>query len=97
MKIVSRNKPVGFNKIKTVLFTALLLTIAFISGAAVERSDHFLQDLYAIAPVVFDEIKTFFREQIIIKVNTAAGFLKWGSVITLSIFECHLTYLIRGP
>jgi len=98
MKTVSKYRPhAGFNKIKTVFFTALLLSIAFISGAVVERSDHFLQDIYTIAPAVFDEVKTFFREQIIIKVNSTAGFIKWGSVITLSIFEDRLACLIRGP
>jgi len=88
---------VGFNKIKTIFFTALLLAIAFLSGALLERSDHIIQDIYTTAPLVLNEIKTFLHEQIIIKVNSTAGYFKWGSVIALSIFERSLTGLIRGP
>lgn len=97
MRTVLKYKSVGFNKIKTIFFTALLLSISFISGALIERSDHILQDIYMTAPVVLDEIKTFFREQIIIKVNSTVSYFKWGSVITLSIFERSLASLIRGP
>ncbi|MDF9407737.1 MAG: hypothetical protein A4E52_01185 [Pelotomaculum sp. PtaB.Bin013] len=97
MRTVLKYKSVGFNKIKTIFFTALLLSIAFLSGALVERSDHIIQDIYATAPVVLDEIKTFLHEQVIIKVNSTAGYFKWGSVITLSIFERSLASLIRGP
>ncbi|MCG9966843.1 hypothetical protein L9W92_02055 [Pelotomaculum terephthalicicum JT] len=97
MRTVLKYKAVGFNKTKTIFLTALLLLISFISGAMLERSDNFLQDIYAIAPVVLDEVKTFFREQVFIKVNSTVGCLKWGSVITLSIFERSLAGLIRGP
>lgn len=97
MKTMARYRTTGFNKIKTVLFTALLLCIAFMSGAIVEKSNHFLQDVYVIAPAMFDEIKLFFREQIIIKIESTAGIIKWGSAITLSICQNHLIYLIRGP
>lgn len=97
MRVVSKYRPAGFNKIKTVLFTTLMLCLAFISGAMLERSDHFLQDIYTIAPVVLDEIKAFLHEQMIIRIESATGFLKWGSAITLSICQNHLIYLIRGP
>jgi len=97
MRTASSYKPVGFNKLKTIFFTCLLLAVAFLSGAVVEKSEGFLQDMMAAAPVVLDKIKEFFHEQFYFKVSTAVGCLKWGSVITLTIFEHRLSYLIRGP
>jgi len=97
MRTTSNYRPMGFNKLKTIFFTGLLLAVAFLSGAVVEKSEGFLQDMMMVAPVVLDEIREFFHEQFYIKVNTAAGCLKWGSIITLTIFEHRLNYLIRGP
>ncbi|OPY58851.1 MAG: hypothetical protein A4E55_00582 [Pelotomaculum sp. PtaU1.Bin035] len=97
MRAVLNYKHAGFNKTKTILFTALLLTIAFFLGAMAEKSAHILQDIMVITPEALNEIKTFFSDKIILKVNTVTGCLKWGSIITISIFEHSLSCLIRGP
>lgn len=91
------NRSVGFNKLKTIIITALLLFLAFLAGAIVERTDNFLQNITVIVPVAIEEVKAFFSEQLILEVNTVAECLKWGSIITILIFEHHLTGLIRGP
>lgn len=96
MKTASK-RPVGFNKPKTIIITTLLLLIAFLSGAITERADNFLQNMTVIVPMAIEKIKAFFSEQLILKINTIAGCLKWGSIITILIFEYHLTGLIRGP
>lgn len=97
MRTVLKYKAVGFHKTKTILFTALLLSLSFLSGAMLERSDQFLQNVSATMPIFLNELKTFFNEQVIIKFNSAASYLKWGAVITASIFEQSLSGLIRGP
>ncbi|OPX88309.1 MAG: hypothetical protein A4E53_02091 [Pelotomaculum sp. PtaB.Bin104] len=97
MKPASNYRPVGFNKPKTILIMALLLVMAFLSGAIAERTDNIIQNLMVIIPPAIEELKAFFREQLIIKVNTLADCLKWGSIIIISIFEHRLSSVIRGP
>lgn len=97
MKTAPNYRPVGFNKLKTIIITIFLLLIAFLSGAIAERTDNIIHNMMVIVPAAVEDVKEFLQEQLIIKVNTLAECLKWGSVITVSIFEYHLNKLSRGP
>lgn len=97
MRTISDYRPVRFKKIKSLLLTALLLAMAFLAGAAAEKTAHFLQDVMVLAPVALDGVKTFLRERVVFKVNTVADQIKWAAVITLSIITEPVSCLIRGP
>lgn len=100
MRAVSEYRPFRFKKMKSLLLTMLLLAMAFLAGAAAEKSAHFLQDVMAVAPVALDGVKSFIRERFIFKVNAVADQFKWAAAITLAIVSdpvAHLIGLIRGP
>lgn len=97
MRTISVYRPTKTKKIKSILLTALLLVTAFLAGAVAEKTAHFLQDVMEAAPVVLEEIKSFFRERVIFKVNAAAEQLKWAAVIIISIFHEAGSRVIRGP
>lgn len=97
MRTMTGPRPVRFRKIKSLALTALLLTVAFLAGAVAERTNPFLQDAAALVPVVLEEIRDFFREQVFFKVNAAAEQLKWATVIALLIITESPGSLIRGP
>lgn len=97
MRTIYDYRPVRFRKIKSLLVTVLLLAMAFLAGAAAEKTAHFLQDVMDVAPVALDGVKTFLRERFVFKINAAADQVKWGAVITFSIITEPVCYLIRGP
>ena len=97
MKTVTVYRPTKAKKAKSLFMVALLLVMAFLAGAVTEKSVHFLQDVIAAAPVVLNEMKTFFREKIIFKVGVMAEQIKWSAVIIISIIMQTGTHVIRGP
>jgi hypothetical protein len=97
MRVVTHYRPTKGQKIKSFLLTLILLAMAFLAGAAVQNTAHFLQDLAAAVPVALDGIKTFLRERFVFKVNAMAGQLKWTAVISLSILLNALSHRARSP
>lgn len=97
MRAVSDYRPSKTRKVKTLFLTLLLLAMAFLAGAAAEKTAHFLQDVVAAAPVALDGFKTFLRERVIFKVKATADQAKWAVAISFAIAREYLSCLIRGP
>jgi hypothetical protein len=97
MRIITNYRPSKGQRIKSLLMTLMLLAMAFLAGAAVQNTAHFLQDLVDAVPVALDGMKTFLRERFVFKVNTLAGQLKWTAVISLSILMNSLSQRVRSP
>lgn len=84
-------------KIKSLLLTALLLFMAFWAGAAVEKTGHIIQDVKAVFPVLVEEVKTFFREKVILPADNYVAQIKFSAIITSLIAKECLAGFIRGP
>lgn len=97
MKVVTHYRPTKGQRIKSFMLALILLAMAFLAGAAVQDTAHFLQDLAAAVPVALDGIKTFLQEKFIFKVGALAGQLKWTTVISLSILLNALSHRARSP
>jgi hypothetical protein len=97
MKIITNYRPTKGQRIKSFLMTLVMLAIAFLAGAAMQNTAHFLQDLAAAVPVALDGIKTFLRERFVFKVNALVGQLKWTAVVSLSILYNALSHRARSP
>ena len=97
MRTITEYRPARSKRWKSLFLTALLLTMAFLAGAIAEKTVHFLQDVKAALPAAQEEIKVFFRERVIFKLQAVADQVKWAAVITLLIVREYPSSLIRGP
>ncbi|KUK82612.1 MAG: Uncharacterized protein XD97_0390 [Pelotomaculum thermopropionicum] len=84
-------------KIKSLLLTALFLVMVFWAGAVAEKTGHITQNAKEVFPVLVEEVKTFFREKVILPADNYVAQIKFSAIITSLIAKECLAGFIRGP
>ncbi len=97
MRPVMNYQQPGIKKIKSLLLTALFLVMAFWAGAAAEKTGHIIQDVKGVFPVLVEEVKMFFQENVILPTDNYVSQIKFSAIITSLIAKEYFTGFIRGP